>query len=96
MIQFVWPWLIVLLPLPWLVRYFIQPVKAGLESALRVPFLSAVPEAGAGGGMKRQQSWPLSLAVFGWCLLIVSSMRPQWLGELVEIPVTGRDLMLAV
>ena len=23
-------------------------------------------------------------------------MRPQWLGELVEIPVSGRDLMLAV
>ena len=26
----------------------------------------------------------------------MASMRPQWLGELVEIPVSGRDLMMAV
>lgn len=31
-----------------------------------------------------------------WCLLVIACMRPQWLGELTEIPLTGRDLMLGL
>lgn len=31
-----------------------------------------------------------------WCLLVLACMRPQWLGELTDIPLTGRDLMLGL
>ncbi len=95
MIHFAWPWLILLLPLPYCVYRFARPVEDSLESALRAPFLddfiTVIPEAGRGN-----KRWPLWLATFIWLLLLLSSMRPQWLGELVAIPVSGRDLMLAV
>ena len=36
------------------------------------------------------------LAATAWCLLVLASCRPQWLGDPVEQAVSGRDLMLAV
>jgi Ca-activated chloride channel family protein len=42
------------------------------------------------------KSWPFYLAIIAWCCLIIAGIRPQWLGDPVEMAVTGRDLMLAV
>lgn len=95
MIEFAWPWLILLLPLPWLVRRFMQPVVAAREAALRVPFLEDFAESET-QTRRRVLRWPLWLAALAWLLLLLASMRPQWLGELIEIPISGRDLMLAV
>ncbi len=36
------------------------------------------------------------LGLLAWCLLIIATARPQWYGEAIELPVSGRDLMLAV
>ena len=95
MISFEWPWLAAALPLPWLVRYFLQPIDPGREAALRVPFLHDFMDnlAGVGG---RSARWPLWLAALAWLLLVLACMRPQWLGELIEVPVSGREIMLAV
>lgn len=96
MIHFAWPWLLILFPLPYIVRYFMQPVSTANEAALRTPFLEEfLPIAGT-RPVYTGRHMSLWLAVLAWILLIVAAMRPQWLGELVEIPVTGRDLMLAV
>lgn len=96
MIHFEWPWLIALLPLPWLVRRLLSPISQAGEAALRVPFLRELPAISASGQVRPRTTWPLMLAALAWVLLVVSVMRPQWLGDLVEIPVTGRDLMLVV
>ena len=73
-----------------------QPVSTANEAALRTPFLEEfLPIAGT-RPVYTGRHMSLWLAVLAWILLIVAAMRPQWLGELVEIPVTGRDLMLAV
>lgn len=98
MIHFQWPWLLLALPLPWLLWRYLPPATAAREAALRVPFLQDFAAAGngaavAGGGSRR---WPLWLAILAWVLLVLAAMRPQWLGENVSIPVSGRDLMLAV
>jgi Ca-activated chloride channel family protein len=42
------------------------------------------------------KSWPFYLAIIAWCCLIIAGIRPQWLGEPVEMAITGRDLMMAV
>lgn len=95
MIHFEWPWLIFLLPLPWLVRKLL-PASAPVEqAALIVPFL----EDFSGGETKKVSTanrWLLLPAVIAWCLLVAASTRPQWLGEPIEQAVSGRDLMLAV
>jgi Ca-activated chloride channel homolog len=95
MIHFDWPWLILFLPLPWLIRRLVQPAVAAREAALRVPFLEDFAENEAQTA-RRVLRWPLWLAVLAWILLVSASMRPQWLGDLIEIPISGRDLMLAV
>lgn len=96
MIEFAWPWMLILLPLPWLVRQVLQPAAGSGEAALRVPFLRELPAVSASGQVRARAPWPLWLALIAWLLLILSAMRPQWLGEQVQIPVSGRDLLLVV
>ena len=95
MIGFEWPWLALLLPLPYFVYRYARPWNAATGSALRVPFLDDFVETEP-DAVRKARTWPLWLALAAWFLLVFSAMRPQWLGELVEVPVTGRELMLAV
>ncbi len=95
MIHFEWPWLLLFLPLPWLLRQFLQPADISKEAALRTPFLEDFMDNQT-DLIRRARSWPIWLAALAWLLLVLASMRPHWLGELIEIPVSGRELMLAV
>ena len=95
MIGFEWPWLALLLPVPYFIYRYARPWTAATGSALRVPFLDDFVETGP-DAVSKARTWPLWLALAVWSLLVLSAMRPQWLGELVEVPVTGRELMLAV
>jgi len=88
-----WPWVAALLPLPWLLRRLLPAARSGGGLALRVPWYQAVAAS--------QQAWlrrPLLAALAGlvWVLLVAAGMRPQWVGEIDNLPVTGRDLLLAV
>ncbi len=96
MIHFEWPWLFLLLPLPLIVRWFFPARSQNKQAALRVPFLDDFRDVAAVNKRGRESRWKLILATIAWCLLVTSVARPQWLGEAVEIPITGRDLMMAV
>jgi Ca-activated chloride channel family protein len=61
--------------------------------ALRVPWYSAVA-GGKAGWMRRP--WLAMLATLVWLLLVMAAARPQWVGEIESLPVSGRDLLLAV
>ena len=95
MIHFEWPWMLLCLPLPYLIRRFMREAVTAKEAALRVPFIEDFKESDSEPG-RQIGRWPLWLAILAWLLLVFASMRPQWLGEMIEIPVSGRDLMLAV
>lgn len=96
MIGFIWPWLLLLLPLPLLVRRWLPPVGTVGEGALKAPFLAelmAMQEASGGGvaGQGQGQGWlPLLL----WALLLLSAAQPVWLDDDQPLPASGRDLML--
>lgn len=95
MIHFEWPWLLAALPLPLIIRWLLPATLPIEDAALKVPFLedfSAVPSQ----AVLPSKKWPLVLMALAWCLLIIASTRPQWLGEPVEQAMTGRDLMLIV
>ena len=96
MIHFAWPWVFLLLPLPWLIRLLLPVAARAKEAALRVPFLEDFKTVTGPTSAARDSRLKLWLASLAWCLLIVSTARPQWLGEAVEIPISGRDLMMAV
>ncbi|MDH3903690.1 MAG: VWA domain-containing protein [Xanthomonadales bacterium] len=88
-----WPWLLLLVPVPWLLRYLLPASPSGDTQALRVPWFSAV--AGGKAGWMRRPLLAL-MATLVWLLLVLAASRPQWIGEIESLPVTGRDLLLAV
>ncbi len=94
MLTFDWPFIFLLLPLPWLVYKFMPPARRS-SPALRVPFYSNLPLADAQTVRQAVSSQLLVLAAI-WLLLIVAAARPTWIGEQVQLPSSGRNLMLAV
>ena len=94
--HFAWPWLLLVLPLPWLLRILSPPAESAGGAALRVPFLQELAAERDGPQRGRSLSWPLWVAALGWLALVAAGARPQWLGEPLALPVTGRDLLLAV
>jgi Ca-activated chloride channel family protein len=95
-IHFQWPWLFLALPLPWIMRWLLPKAPPPNDAALRVPFIEEFDGANAGTSHPVTAPWALWLAVAAWILLVVASARPQWLGDPVNLPVSGRDLMLGV
>ena len=95
MIQFGWPWIFVLLPLPILVRWFLAPADPSRGAALRVPFLREFPRTSEAGNLG-SRDWLIWLAGLAWIFLLAAGSRPQWSGAPVELPISGRDLMIAV
>jgi len=94
MLEWAWPWVVLALPLPWLVARLMPPARGAAESALRLPYaLRGLEEAGGAAPVPRLRRL---LAWLGWVLLIAAAARPQWLGEPQALPRTGRDLLLAV
>lgn len=97
MIHFAWPWMFLALPLPLVPRYLLRPAPAVEEAALRVPALSRFAlGSGARPVAAPGRRWPLWLAVPAWILLVTAAARPLWLGQAIDLPVSGRDLLLAV
>jgi len=88
-----WPWLLLLLPLPWLVRIILKAAPQLPMQALRVPWFALVGGSHS-GTLKRTAVAVLATAI--WVLLVLAAARPQWVGDIESIPVTGRDLLLAV
>lgn len=90
---FAWLWLLALLPLPLLVRYLLPRVEGSGMRALRVPWYAQVS---GGRGEAVRLPWLHALAWLIWALVVVAAARPQWVGEEQSLPITGRDLLLAV
>ncbi len=91
---FAWPWLLLAVPLPWLAARLL-PARRSTSPALNVPFGVRLEGLGINdhrvgrAGMK----W---MAWIAWTLLCVAAARPQQLGEVVQPPQSGRELMVAL
>jgi len=94
MIHFAWPWLFLLLPLPWLMRRLLPPAETG--GALFAPFAARLELAGGHQGSDRPRPWRRYTALLVWLCLLLAAARPQWLGEPFSLPQSGRNLMLAI
>ena len=92
MITLIWPWLLALAPLPWLWRRLLPPRRRELP-ALRAPFFAQWQSlADANTGTTRSISGKLSplLLWLVWLLLLLGAARPQWIGDPIELPNSGR------
>lgn len=93
MLSFDWPWLLLLLPLPWLLRAWLPPARSG--GALILPIADELAEI-ADPGSNETARWRGLLALAAWLCLMGAAMQPRWIGDPVPLPVNARDLMLAV
>ena len=90
MLTLAWPFALILLPLPFI---FWRRQSVHAEGArLQLPGISQTGKANLAtqNRQSRKRYWLM------WCLLVLAIARPQWLGDPIELPSQGRDLMLAV
>src|SRR5580704_3629819 len=95
-----YPWLLVLLPLPFLIYWLLPPYKEEQDS-LRLTFfdyisshLGLTPEPGA---VVPKANWLQKLlAPICWCLVLLALARPQFIEPPIQKIQPGRDLMLAL
>jgi len=93
-LEFAWIWLFAALPLPLLMMLLPRAAEAS-QAALRVPFFAAVNNPTL-LPTKQRSNLRLFLAMAAWLLLVTAAARPQLIGEPIHLPISGRDLMLAI
>ena len=92
MFHLAWPWMALLLPLPWIMLRARRTAEPS-GSALYMPFAAAVTGPVASATVSRGI---LALLAAIWALLVLAAMRPQWLGQPLPAPTSGRQIMLAI
>lgn len=100
MITVLYPWVLLLLFLPFIVRRFSSPVSGLHGDALRVPFLHEIAHInvlsgslwGSSSGEGKSRNW--LILYFAWFFLCLAAARPLWVGEPVRISNSGRDILL--
>lgn len=99
MIEFAFPWALLLLPLPLLMR--LVPAYKESRDSVKVPFFDKLvdlseqkPEQGA--RVLRRSTVQKILVNMTWLFLILAAAKPQWIGPPIEQQKSGRDLMVAV
>lgn len=95
MLNLAWPWVLVLVLLPLILKWR-KPGGQSVDAPV-LPvghWLSDLP------GVSRRGNavplWQQLLLFVMWSLLVVALARPQHVGEQLQMPVSGRDLMLVV
>jgi Ca-activated chloride channel homolog len=92
MFHLAWPWMALLLPLPWITLRMRRTAEPG-GAALYLPFAASVAAPATTATLPRGV---LALLAAVWALLVLAAMRPQWLGQPLPVPTSGRQIMLAI
>jgi Ca-activated chloride channel family protein len=91
-----WPWALAALPLPWLARRLLGESRQLGDAGLRVPSLRRFSMLAGRSKTGQLFNWRFWLAAVAWLLLVLAAARPERVGDELEVPVSGRNLMLAV
>jgi Ca-activated chloride channel homolog len=100
MYQLDFPWLLLALPLPFLV-WFPLPPKRETSASVRIPFFDQIAEAAgitpSEGSVVVRRSWPQFIVlVLSWCLIVLALARPQYVEPPIEKKEPQRDILLAL
>src|SRR5262245_41991865 len=94
-LSFSWPYAAVLLLVP--ICFYFLPSRATfaqlyLKSYLTVVIERIAPHDAVFYTRFSFQLWPSLL----WTLMVLALMRPQWVGQALEMPRTGRSIMVVL
>ena len=96
MLEWQWLWALYFLPLPLLIWWLIPSKKNQTQAALKVPFLQDLAQSGDTTNPRSWRWLARFLVLLGWGCFVAALARPVMVGELVQLPQSGRNLMLAV
>jgi Ca-activated chloride channel family protein len=91
-----WPWMLAALPLPFVLRRLLPPASGVADAGLKVPSLRRFEMLNNRSDVEQLLNWRFWLALIAWFLLVLASARPERIGDELDVPVSGRNLMLAV
>ncbi|MDC0178288.1 VWA domain-containing protein [Woeseiaceae bacterium] len=91
-----WPWVLLALPLPLLVKAILSPVTEAQEAGLKVPNFRGFAVLTSRPGSEQLLNWRVWIAIIAWALLVLAAARPERIGDEFDVPLSGRNLMLAV
>ena len=91
-----WPWVLLALPLPLLINRLVAESSSLQDAGLKVPSLGSFAVLADRSQAEQLLSWRMWVAIIAWVLLVVAAARPEKIGDELDVPVSGRNLMLAV
>lgn len=100
MLEFAWPWMLAILPLPVLAWWLLPPYRAR-QASVMVPFFDRLAAATGqtpqrGAVVLQRRRIQMVMAALIWALVVAALARPQWVGDPITREVSARDLMLAI
>jgi len=96
MYSLAWPWMLLALPLPFIVRAVMSPVLGKQDAGLKVPSFKGFAVLSDRSEVEQLMNWRFWIAVISWILLVLAAAKPERIGDELDVPVSGRNLMLAV
>ena len=96
MLSLAWPLMLLALPLPFVVRAMLPEARRLQEAGLRVPSIAGFAMLTDRSKSEQLLNWRFWVAIVAWILLVIAVARPERIGDELDVPVSGRNLMLAV
>ena len=92
-----WPFAVLLLPAPWIIPKT-RHQRVDSYKAPRLPIFETVRTLNLSQSPdnKKHKKVTAYCLVVAWCLLVIAATRPTYYGEKINLPLSGRDLMLAI
>jgi Ca-activated chloride channel family protein len=99
-LQFAYPWMFLLLPLP-LLMHWLAPPHHEPRLAVYVPFMRVLARVAGGASaagtvITRRRRMQLVQVVLAWLAIVTAAARPLWLGEPIIRELPMRDLLVAL
>lgn len=95
--SFEWPWALLLLPLPWLIKAKQETSQSNIL-APKIPLFHTFKQINVSTASisDAHSKWQTILLFIAWTFLVMALTRPTYYGAAVELPLSGRDLMLSI
>ena len=98
---FFWPWMLLMIPLPVLIRWltlhgYLKHLREEQRGALKLPGFKDLEALVINQRKSRFWHKELFFPWLIWILLIIAVAQPLWMSDKTSRPVTGRDLMLLI
>lgn len=100
MFELVYPWMLLILPLPWLANRILPAYRKRAE-AIKAPFFQKLVALSAelpsrGAIISNRPLYRLLIMIIMWSCIVVALARPQYVGAPIKHEKSARDLMVAV